>query len=277
MVNQRIAVVTGSCSGIGLELSRALLAGGYSLATINRNKTKADSSVNMLLREFPGARIDSYIADLSVHQEIRDVVAEISAGYKAIDLLFNNAGVLLGTKQLSRQGNEMHFEVNTVAPFLLTRLLKPLLMKGRNAAVVTSGSGARKLVKALDLKALRNPVVFRKMTGPYAHSKLAISMAFSAMGPEFGRANVRLSVVDLGPVKTDMSLGDGMPGWMRLLRPLFATPQRAARRLIDAALIGPSVADSDSFGSKVSRDTRVQEQLVALLSKITQPDTPADA
>ena len=274
MVEQKIAVVTGSCSGIGYELSRALIAKGCKLVMINRSKTKADKTAQSLIQEHPNASIDSFIADLSIHQEIRNVAAAISSKYKAIDALFNNAGVLLGSKQLSHQGNELHFEVNTVAPFLLTQLLKPLLSKGNNSVVVTSGSGIRKMLKTLELNSLENPAIFKKMTGSYAQSKLAISTAFAGLASEYNKANIRLIVVDLAPVKTSMSLSDGMPGWIKFLRPLFSTPQKAAQKLINAAFDDAKFSATATSGRNALPDINVQNQLISLLNKITQQSVP---
>lgn len=270
MVHEKTAVVTGSYSGIGCELSRALIAKGFTLIMINRDKVKGDEFAQILLREHPGASIDSYAADLSVHQEIRDVAMAITSKYKAIDALFNNAGVLLGSKLLSQQGNELHFEVNTVAPFLLTKLLKPLLSNGNNSVVVTTGSGVRRMIKHLDLQSLTNPPTFKKMTGPYAQSKLAIAAAFAGLRSEYNIENIKLVVVDLGPVKTAMSLSDGLPGWIKLFRPIFSTSQKAAQKLMSAAFDQPQLSTTSGAGRNALPDASVQNKLIQLLNEVTQ-------
>lgn len=270
MVHEKTAVVTGSYSGIGCELSRALIAKGFTLIMINRDKVKGDEFAQILLREHPGASIDSYAADLSVHQEIRDVAMAITSKYKAIDALFNNAGVLLGSKLLSQQGNELHFEVNTVAPFLLTKLLKPLLSNGNNSVVVTTGSGVRRMIKHLDLQSLTNPPTFKKMTGPYAQSKLAIATAFAGLRSEYNIENIKLVVVDLGPVKTAMSLSDGLPGWIKLFRPIFSTSQKAAQKLMSAAFDQPQLSTTSGAGRNALPDASVQNKLIQLLNEVTQ-------
>lgn len=269
-MHEKTAVVTGSYSGIGRELSRMLIANGFILIMINRDKVKGDEFAQTLLREHPGVSIDSYAADLSVHQDIRAVAMAISSKYKAIDVLFNNAGVLLGSKQMSRQGNELHFEVNTVAPFLLTKLLKPLLLNGNNAVVVTTGSGVRRMIKNLDLESLKNPLTFKKMTGPYAQSKLAIATAFAGLRSEYDIENIKLVVVDLGPVKTGMSLSAGLPGWMKLFRPLFSTPQKAAQKLISAAFDQSKSPTTSGTGRNALPDASVQNKLIGLLNEVTQ-------
>lgn len=275
MMHDKTAVVTGSYSGIGREISRVLVAKGYGLVMINRDARKADEFSKVLMDEYPGASIDSYVADLAVHGDIRDVAAAIAKKHRSIDALFNNAGVLLGSKKMSKQGNELHFEVNTVAPFLLTKLLKPLLVNGRNAVVVTTGSGVRRMIKKLELESLRDPKIFKKMTGPYAQSKLAVSTAFAGLRSEYSRDNIRLMVVDLGPVQTAMSLSDGLPGWMRLFRPLFSSPQKAAKKLVDAAFQMPDPPTASRDDRDGLPDASVQKKLIDFLNDITQVSVPS--
>lgn len=273
-MDNKVAVVTGSYSGIGRELSRMLVAKGFDLVMINRNKAKGNEFGESLLREYPNCSVDSYAADLSVHQDIRDVAMAISSKYKVIDALFNNAGVLLSDKRMSKQENEMHFEVNTVAPFLLTKLLKPSLAKSGDAVVVTTGSGVRKMVKNLELDSIRNPVTFKKMTGPYAQSKLAISSAFAGLSFEYQNENIRLVVVDMGPVKTAMSLSDGLPGWMKLFRPFFSTPQKAAQKLLSSAFEQRTTSMSEA-DKKSLPDASIQKKLIGLLDDVTRQKNSA--
>lgn len=269
MMLKKVVVVTGSYSGIGRELSRTLVAKGATLVMINRDKAKGDEFARTLSREFPNSSIESYTADLSVHQDIRDVAAAIASKYQAIDALFNNAGVLLSNKKMSKQGNELHFEVNTVAPFLLTKLLKPLLAKGSDAVVVTTGSSIRRMVKNLELNSLKNPPTFKKMTGPYAQSKLAIAAAFAGLRSEYNNDKIELVVVDLGPVKTAMSLSDGIPGWMKLFRPLFSTPQKAAQKLVNAAFNRGTPLPMSAVDRKSFPDAALQKKLIGLLNDVT--------
>lgn len=267
MNQNKNAMVTGAYSGIGREISRLLLAKGFHLLVINRNQAQGNELIRDLVREFPAASIESFTADLSNHHEIQKMTVAIAAKYQSIDLLFNNAGINLAEKQISKQGNEIHFEVNTVAPFLLAKLLKPLLAKGHDAVVVTSGSSIRKMVKKLDLDALQNPPVFKKMTGSYAQSKYAIAMAFAGLQKEFIKDNIKLLVVDLGPVKTKMSQGDGLPNWLKVFRPLFASPDKAAKKLVAIAL--DSKNHPIPLGSASDSLSIEQEKLISFLNQIT--------
>jgi NAD(P)-dependent dehydrogenase (short-subunit alcohol dehydrogenase family) len=255
----KVAVVTASYSGIGFELSRQLLRKGFQLAVLNRDANKTRHMIQHIKQEFPSAQIHSYTADLADHQAIRHACEKIAADFPEIDALFNNAGVLLPELRYSPQGNEMHFEINTVAPFMLMHLLKPQLANAQNAAVVTSGSGARRMARVLDVAQLKQPQSFKKMSGPYAQSKLAISTACAALEQEFGNAGIRLKVVDINPTKTQMAASDGMPGWIKPFKFLFASPEKTAQRLMDAAF-GPQTPTPSDLPSAA-----IQQQLLELL------------
>lgn len=166
----KTAIVTASYSGIGRELSRQLVEGGYRLGVVNRDPARAARMVKEITQAYPGAAIQSYTTDLSDHVDIRRVAGEIATDFPRVDVLFNNAGVLLPELRYSPQGNEMHFEINTVAPFLLLHLLKPQLANADGGVVVTSGSGARRMARSLSVDQLRSPTSFTKMSGPM-HSR----------------------------------------------------------------------------------------------------------
>lgn len=261
---KKVAVVTASYSGIGYELSKQLLDRGFALAIINRDPVKAQAMVAKVKQAVPNAAIRSYIADLSNHQDIHRVASEVAQDFPSINALFNNAGVLLPDLEYSPQGNEMHFEINTVAPFLLIHLLKPQLANAKNAVVVTSGSGARRMAKDLLVDELEKPKTFKKMSGPYAQSKLAIAAACAALSKDFKAAGIRLKVVDLNPTKTGMAKSDGMPGWIKFFSFLFLSPEKSAKRLIDAAF-----APGDQIATQLP-DKNTQQKLLDLLYDTTR-------
>ena len=113
-------IVTGGHSGIGLELTKRLVADGHLVGLVVRDAARA-SSVSGVESVF--------VADLSDQAQVRTVAQEILDTWGVVDMLFNNAGVLLDDIYRSPQGNEMHLEVNTLSPYLLTTLLEPALRR----------------------------------------------------------------------------------------------------------------------------------------------------
>ena len=86
---------------------------------------------------------DVFAVDLASHEDIKRTTAEMLGKYPKIDYLFNNAGVLTETLQFSGHGNELHFEVNALAPLQLIDALRPALKNAGCAMVVSTSAGLR--------------------------------------------------------------------------------------------------------------------------------------
>jgi NAD(P)-dependent dehydrogenase (short-subunit alcohol dehydrogenase family) len=237
-----VAVVTGSASGIGQALCQLLLERGIRIVALDRDAAKATRCHQQLRDAYPHAHIEPHTVDLADQAAVQAVAARIRAQHAQVHFLFHNAGALLAAPQYSAQGNELHFEINTLAPIALSVALQQPLAAAGSAAVVVSGSGARRMAQRLRVAELRRPAHFKKMTGPYAQSKQAVYLAFAAMEPAFLARGTQLRVVDLPPTRTAMARSDGMPGWLRHFAFLFASPERAALRLLNAALQPPNGA-----------------------------------
>lgn len=262
MTDIKTAIVTGTTSAIGTELCKFLLRDKYSIICINRNTKTANEVRSVLLAQFPEASITNFTADLSDLSQIEATAAKVSDQCSSIDLLFNNAGVLIPTKTMSEQGVEMHFAVNTMAPYFLTKLLMPLLSAAENAAVITSGSGARKMVRSLEVDQLRNPKNFKAMSGAYAQSKAAVSLIFASLQRQDHAGNILFTTIDLPPTKTKMAKSPAMPALFKLFSFMFSSPQKSAQKLYGAASLR---SRADAF--EAPRQTR--KALLALVDSIS--------
>ncbi|EFM08784.1 short-chain dehydrogenase/reductase SDR [Paenibacillus curdlanolyticus YK9] len=230
----KTAVITASYSGLGTELCKLLAQDGYHLVLMNRDRLRTELQLHDLRQSFPGLAAVPIIADLSNHDAVREAAMKIAEQHPHIDRLFHNAGILQNRLAFSPQGNEIHFEVNTVAPVLLTHLLKPQLAASGGAIVTVVGSSAMRMARQLHPGKLRKPTTFKKFT-PYAQSKLAAAAAFIALSEPFARDHILLCIVDPGPNKTAMSESSGLPGWFKLFRPFFSSPAVGAKRIYEAA------------------------------------------
>jgi NAD(P)-dependent dehydrogenase (short-subunit alcohol dehydrogenase family) len=234
MIRKEI-IITGGHSGIGLELSKILITEGHKLGLIVRNENRK----NDFLRGLPGhatENVDFFFADLSNQKNVFDLANEIKTKWNKVDVLFNNAGVLLKEKKFSTQQNEMQYEVNTLAPYMVTTLLKPLLEKSDGAVVVNTVTDGLNYPKAINIKELLNPTGSRKIFGPYMQSKLALALIMNKLSEEFKKNNIRIVNVSPGGNKTKMTTGDEMPNWLTPIVYLFyKKPEKGARLLYDAA------------------------------------------
>ncbi|MES9991249.1 MAG: SDR family NAD(P)-dependent oxidoreductase [Candidatus Thiodiazotropha sp.] len=167
---QKSILITGSTDGIGLEAARLLLSQGHHVLLHGRNPKKLEVVVNELSEESDPERIESFVADLSGMGEVKAFAQAITERNAPLDILVNNAGILKTPKTTTRDGLDVRFAVNTIAPYLLTRRLLPLL--GTSGRVVNLSSAAQSPV---NLRALASAVPMSDMEA-YAQSKLAITM-----------------------------------------------------------------------------------------------------
>lgn len=200
---------------MGLELTKMLLQEGHHLGLIVRSEKRQAETIEAVGTD----KLDFFFADLSDQSAIRQVAADIKGKWSHVDGLFNNAGVLLDKEYSSKQDNEMHFEVNTLAPYLLATELKPLLEAAEKPFVVTTVTGGLHKRKQPDIAALKKPKKFVKLLGSYVQSKTAILLLMNDLAEKW--PGIRIANVDPGPNKTKMTGGEGMPVWLLPLRNLF--------------------------------------------------------
>lgn len=163
---QKTILITGSTDGIGLETAKALLAKGHRVLLHGRNEKKLATVAQSLNND---DLIESYVADLSDMQAVETLAADVMAKHDRLDVLINNAGVFKTSAPITTDGLDIRFVVNTIAPYLLTKQLMPLL--GTSARVINLSSAAQAPV---NLQALAGKVQLSDGEA-YAQSKLAIT------------------------------------------------------------------------------------------------------
>lgn len=163
---QKTVVVTGASDGIGAAAARALSAHGHEVLVVGRSPEKTRAVAQEI-----GAQ--AFTADFSRLEEVRRLAEQLQETAPRIDVLANNAGGLFGKeRELTEDGHEKTYQVNVLAPFLLTQLLLPRLQQSRATVVWTSSLGHRFAdldPRALDLDARGGYSSLRA----YGNSKLA--------------------------------------------------------------------------------------------------------
>ncbi len=201
-----------------------------------------------------------FVVDLANHADIRRVCAEILRDYPTIHYLFNNAGVLTESLQFSGHGNELHFEVNTLAPLQMIDLLRPGLKSANGACVVSTSAGLSLNVKMLNWDELIRPKSFQKLYGPYVNSKAALNVLTAALAAELAQDKIVIRAADPGPNRTGLTRGRGTPLWMRLFYWALPAPSKGAQRIVEPAL-------SDRWGARTGvliSDGKIQKLPAAL-------------
>lgn len=181
---RKTILVTGSTDGIGLETARMLAALGHHVLLHGRDPAKL-AAARKELSAVPGAGpVESRLADLSRMEEVVALARAVAERHDRLDVLVNNAGVFRTARPVTNDGLDVRFAVNTIAPWLLTRLLLPLL--ATDGRVINLSSAAQ---ASVDPDALAGRVRPGEMEA-YAQSKLALTMwsralalALDARGP----------------------------------------------------------------------------------------------
>jgi NAD(P)-dependent dehydrogenase (short-subunit alcohol dehydrogenase family) len=166
----RTILITGSTAGVGRYLAGKLIGRGDTVLVHGRDPER----LRLLVDEL-GARAVPYVADLASLEHVRSLAARVAADHDRLDVLVNNAGVGSGpqggARELSRDGHELRFAVNYLAPALLTRLLLPLLRNAAPSRIVNEGSLGQDTIDFGDL------TMDDRYTGTlaYCRSKLALA------------------------------------------------------------------------------------------------------
>ena len=142
LMKGRVCLVTGATSGIGKATAHALAAAGATLVIHGRNRKKAEQTLAELKVVSGNGDIHMLLADFASLEEVSTLAREFQQRFGALRVLINNAGLLTDHRQLSRDGYELTFAVNHLAPFLLTNLLLGNLIDSAPARVATNSSTA---------------------------------------------------------------------------------------------------------------------------------------
>lgn len=140
-----VILITGSTDGLGREVARRLAATGAHIIVHGRNRDRGEALVAEIGNGGTGTA-SFHAADLADLDEVRRFADEITREYDHLDVLINNAGIWIpgsDERMLSADGYEMHFAVNYLAGYLLTRMLLPLLEQGAPARIINVSSLAQ--------------------------------------------------------------------------------------------------------------------------------------
>jgi NAD(P)-dependent dehydrogenase (short-subunit alcohol dehydrogenase family) len=136
----RVAVVTGGSSGIGLAAAEQLARLGWVVALVGRNPDRLISATDRVRAAAPDpARVHTYRADFTVLAQVRALAKDLRADHPHVDMLANNAGGAFRRRTITVDGFELTMQVNHLAPFLLSNLLRETLAGGR---IINTSSGA---------------------------------------------------------------------------------------------------------------------------------------
>jgi NAD(P)-dependent dehydrogenase (short-subunit alcohol dehydrogenase family) len=236
-VRDKVVVVTGASSGLGLETARQLAIAGAEVVMICRDRTRGAQARSEVAHLATGRQPVLALADLSVQADVRRVADEVRGRYDHVDILINNAGGAFNQREQSADGIELTWATNHIAPFLLTDLLLSLLVAAPAGRVVMVASEIYS--KKLDLENLQGERKYSYF-GAYRASKLGNVLFTRELARRIQGSGVTAVAVSPGPARTNFG-GGGPGGVMGVMTsvmkhtPIFRPADEAAEGIVWAA------------------------------------------
>ncbi|MEU9591623.1 SDR family NAD(P)-dependent oxidoreductase [Streptomyces sp. NPDC048193] len=194
-MSRRTILITGASQGLGRGIAFRLAERGHTVLLHGRDRARVEGAASELRDTVAGASVRTYLADLSDLDQVRDMAARIRTAEPRLDALVNNAvaggGAQPLRRELSRQGHELRFAVNHLAPYALTRGLLPLLTASAPARVVNVASIGQEAVDFDDVMLERDYEGLRA----YCRSKLAMIMATFDLAAELEGTGVTVNTL----------------------------------------------------------------------------------
>lgn len=209
-IDQQKILITGATDGIG-KRTALLLAGRKAHVLIHgRNRDKLARAVAELKEASANENIEGFAADLSSLAEVRGLAEQVLAQHPELDVLINNAGVGSADEGLSKEGYELRFAVNYLAPFLLTRLLLPGLKRAAPARIVNVASAGQHPIDFDDVMLEKGHSGSRA----YSQSKLALIMFTIDLAAELKDDHITVNSLHPGTyLDTNMVRRAGVTPW----------------------------------------------------------------
>jgi NAD(P)-dependent dehydrogenase (short-subunit alcohol dehydrogenase family) len=203
-LRERICVITGATSGLGLMTARGLASAGATVVIAGRDPQRLRSAAEALTAETPNAAVETVELELDSLASVRRAGAEINDSFARVDVLINNAGVMFTPFQRTRDGFELQLGVNHLGHFELTRALIPLLLNAGSARVVNLSSDAH-LVFDIDLEDPNWEQRPYDKFQAYGAAKTANVLFTVALDERYRGSGVRSFAVHPGTVATSLS------------------------------------------------------------------------
>ncbi len=216
-MKNKVCMVTGATSGIGLETACALAQQGATTVVVGRNPEKGSAIISRIRNFTNNPSVDFMQADLSVQTQVRELVEKFKKSYSRLDVLVNNAGAIFLKRELSADGIEMTFALNYLNVFLLTNLLIEILKASAPARIVNVSSNMQRKAQIN----FEDPEGKHKYSCfmAYGQSKLCMILFTYELSRRLEGSQVTVNSLHPGTVGTNIGKNNG---WIaRLILPLY--------------------------------------------------------
>jgi len=245
-LNGKVAIVTGSSSGIGLETACVLAGKNATTIVAVRNEQKGAKAIEEIKEKFPSADVNLMILDLADLQSVRQFSDAFCAQYDRLDLLINNAGVMIPPYSKTADGFELQMGTNHLGHFALTAHLMKLLLKTENSRIANVSSIAHKQ-GTINLDDLAWEERSYKAMKAYADSKIAnLYFTYELTRKLEGNPDAPMvTAAHPGWTGTDLQRHSGL---FSFLNRFFAQDISMGALPTLYAAVGPTVESGDYYG-----------------------------
>jgi NAD(P)-dependent dehydrogenase (short-subunit alcohol dehydrogenase family) len=250
----KVVVVTGASSGIGAAAALELARRGARVTPVGRDRGRLGRSAKRIRETSADEMGDPIQADFASLDDVRRLARELLDRHPRIDVLVNNAGLFADRRRLTADGHELTFQVNHLAPFLLTNLLLDRLRASAPARVITTSSDAHwgGRIDFDDIRCERS----WSMWGTYSRSKLANVLFTHALARRIDGTGVTANCLHPGTVRTRLGAGANPVlalGWTAV-KLLFRSPASGAETIVHLA----THPDGEEFSGAYFADCRAK-------------------
>ncbi|MBV8397460.1 MAG: SDR family oxidoreductase [Acetobacteraceae bacterium] len=227
-MDKPICLITGATDGVGKATAAELARKGFAVVVAGRDAAKAEAVTKQIVDTTGNRDVDYLIADLGSLAQLYRLAEEFTLRHRRLDVLINNAGVLMTQRVMTEDGYETMFQVNYLSQFYLTQLLLDELKNSRQGRIINLCSSVYRMGK-FDPHNLQGEQRFSTF-GAYAASKLLVLLFTSELANRLSATHVTANAVHPGVVRTQMMLGT--PGIFRAISyaalPFSLSPDKGA-------------------------------------------------
>ena len=205
MSEVKVAMITGANKGLGLETGRQLGKLGYTVLLGSRDVLKGEVAARQLRDLSVDARVLKL--DVTKQSDIDMAASQIESEFGKLDVLVNNAGVMIEkgwtkntTSETTIENLRATFDANLFAVFAVTKALLPLLMKSEAGRIVNVSS----ILGSVSLQATKGSPTYGTKLFAYNASKAALNMLTISLAHELRKTNIKVNSAHPGWVKTDL-------------------------------------------------------------------------
>lgn len=230
----KTVLITGANTGIGLETTAALAGMGADVVLTARDPAKGKAAVEEIRRRHPSANVEAMELDLSRLADVRVFAQAFLERHEPLDVLINNAGLMLGDRSMTEDGNETTFQVNHLGPFLLTHLLLDRIKASAPSRIVNVASTAHRGGR-LDFSDLQSERSYAGMR-VYGMTKLCNVLFTRELARRLEGSGVTVNCLHPGTVRTGFGMDGDAKGLLRIGlaigRPFFLSPAGGAKTTV---------------------------------------------